>query len=165
MSDNVLSLHNPATNSSWITFATSRNEGSKVEVEITARQKSEPAPGPSGIYVVWDVCRGVAEVRPVLPRVGYEARQQFVVIVEGRESPVSTAWYVCEASDVQTNNKHLMGTGTTMREAFENFCLRAEVVLSDHPEDVERAKGYGDTAEDIALMREQALRCFRKVAS
>lgn len=159
--EQVLKLTSAIGAAEIVTFPTGYNAGNTVEVEITARQKSDPAPGPSGIYVVWDVCRGVAEVNPRLPRIGYEARQQFVVIVEGRESPAGGAWYVCEASDVKENTKHLMGTGKTIREAFENFCQRAETVLSDHPEDVERANGYG-TPEQRENMKEQALRCFRK---
>jgi hypothetical protein len=159
--DQVLSLTRAVGAAEFVTFPTRYNAGNTVEVEITARQKSDPAPGPSGIYVVWDVCRGVAEVNPVLPHVGYVARHQFVVVVEGRESASGGAWYVCEASDVQTNNKFLMGTGKTIREAFENFCERSETLLSERPEDVERARSYG-TVEEMGLMREQALRCFRK---
>ena len=162
MSDTVIHLPSAVGSSDQIVFSTPYNEGNRVEVEITARQKSEPIQGSTtGIYVVWDVCRGLAEVNPILSRVKHTARQQFVVIVEGRESAAGSAWYVCEASDVQSNNKHLIGTGKTLREAFENFCQRAETVLSDAPADAEQAKAYG-TPEQVDDMREQARRCFRK---
>jgi hypothetical protein len=145
-----------------ITFSSQCNQGGKIELEITARQRTEPIPGPSGIYVVWDVSRGVAEVNPILRRIRYTARQQFVAIFEGRESPgTGTVWYVCEASDVQTNDRFLVGTGKTPAEAFENFCERAEVVLSENPADVTMARNYGDQ-ELIGNMRTQALRCFKK---
>lgn len=145
-----------------VTFATAFNVGSKVEIEITAKQKTEPLPGPSGIHVSWEVSRGVAEVSPLIPGFGYVARQQFVMIFEGRESGgAGTVWYACEASDVQTNNRYLMGTGTSARAAFENFCERARIVMSDSPEDKSKAEGYGD-ALTVENMREQAKRCFMK---
>jgi hypothetical protein len=145
-----------------VTFSTPYNAGSQVDVEITAKQKTDPLPGPSGIYVSWEVSRGVAEVSPQIPGHGYVAKQQFVMIFEGRESGgAGTVWYACEASDVQTNNRYLMGTGTSARAAFENFCERARVVLSDSPEDKTKASDYGDT-ETIENMREQANRCFMK---
>jgi hypothetical protein len=149
--------------SDHITFRTSHNVGGIVELEITARQRSEPAPGPEGLHVVWDVCRGVAEVRPTLKSKTYEARQQFVAIFEGRESGGSgNVWYVCEASDVQTNDRFLVGTGKSPSEAFENFCDRADTVLSDDPRAKAMTESYGD-AETIGNMRTQALRCFKKV--
>lgn len=148
-----------ATNT--ISFESSYNEGGRVELEITARQRTEPVPGPSGIYVTWEISRGVAEVRPNLRRIGHVARQQFVVIFEGRESAGTALWYVCEASDVQTNNKYLMGTGKSPSEAFADFCNRAETVLSEAPADVLQASNYGDD-EVIGNMRTQALRCFKK---
>jgi hypothetical protein len=144
-----------------INFESHYNEGGRVEVEFTARQRTEPIPGPSGIHVAWDICRGIAEVRPVLKRTGHVARQQFVVIFEGRESPSTSLWYVCEASDVQSNTKHLMGTGKSPAEAFADFCMRAETVLSDSPQAVEQAANYGDS-EVIGNMKSQALRCFKK---
>ena len=147
--------------SNVITFASSYNEGGRVEVEFTARQRTEPVPGPSGIYVVWEISRGVAEVKPVLRGIGYVARQQFVIIWEGREAAGTSLWYVCEASDVQTDNKHLMGTGKSPAEAFADFCNRAETVLSESPAAVEMANNYG-SAELIGNMRTQALRCFKK---
>ena len=61
-----------------VTFNTSYNKGSSVEIEITAKQKTDPLPGPSGLHVSWEVSRGVAEVSPLLPGYGYVARQQFV---------------------------------------------------------------------------------------
>ena len=149
--------------SNSITFNTTANEGNKVEVEITARQRTEPLPGPSGLHVTWEVSRGIAEVRPVLRDKRFEARQQFVVIFEGRDSGgASTVWYVCEASDVQTNDRYLVGTGRSPQEAFENFCERVEVILSDAPESVRMAENYGD-AELLGNMRTQALRCFKRV--
>jgi hypothetical protein len=110
--------------------------------------------------------RGDAGMAPLLARLGVPYVCMHSRGIEGpaagaRESPAGGAWYVCEASDVKENTKHLMGTGKTIREAFENFCQRAETVLSDHPEDVERANGYG-TPEERENMKEQALRCFRK---
>ena len=145
-----------------VTFNTSYNKGSSVEIEITAKQKTDPLPGPSGLHVSWEVSRGVAEVSPLLPGYGYVARQQFVMIFEGRESGgAGTVWYACEASDVQTNNRYLMGTGTSARAAFDNFCERAQTVLSDKPEDKTKSSDYGDT-ETIENMREQANRCFMK---
>lgn len=149
--------------SNYITFATAANEGNKVEIEITARQRTEPIPGPAGLHVVWEVSRGIAEVRPVLRDKRFEARQQFVVIFEGRDSGgSSTVWYVCEASDVQTNNRYLVGTGKSPQDAFENFCARAETVLSDDPEAIKMAENYGD-AELLGNMRTQAMRCFKRV--
>jgi hypothetical protein len=162
MSDTVIHLPTAFGNRENITFSTPFNEGNRVDVEITARQKSEPTQGATtGIYVVWDVCRGLAEVNPILTRVNHKARQQFVVIVEGRESAAGSAWYVCEASDVQANTKHLIGTGKTLREAFDDFCQRAETVLSESPADLEQAKAYG-SVEQVEEMREQARRCFCK---
>ena len=162
MSDTVIHLPTAFGSSESVTFSTPFNEGNRVEVEITARQKSEPVQGATtGIYVVWDVCRGLAEVSPILSRIQHKARQQFVVIVEGRESAAGSAWYVCEASDVQSNARHLMGTGKTLREAFDDFCQRAETVLSESPADLEQAKAYG-TTEQVDNMREQARRCFKK---
>ena len=162
MSDTILHLPNSLGSQETLTFATPFNAGNRVEVEITARQKSDPAATTGGIYVVWDVSRGVAEVNPVLTDIQHTARQQFVVIFEGRESPAGNAWYVCEASDVQSRNRYLMGTGKSPREAFENFCARAEALLSDAPEAAEQVKNYGDTLT-VENMREQARRCFRKV--
>jgi hypothetical protein len=131
-----------------------------VEIEITAEQRSEPTPGPSGLYVVWDVCRGIAEVNPVLRRVGHVARHQFVVIFDGRVSGgTSDRWYVMEASDVKNNTRYLMGTGISAQTAFDNFCERAAFLLSSDPDDVAIVSGYGDQA-DIENMREQARRCF-----
>lgn len=131
-----------------------------VEIEITAQQRSEPLPGPSGLYVVWDVCRGIAEVNPVLRRIGHVARQQFVVIFDGRVSGgTSDRWYVMEASDVKNNTRYLMGTGVSPQTAFDNFCERAEFLLSNDAEDVAVVSGYG-TEDNIENMREQARRCF-----
>jgi hypothetical protein len=146
-----------------ITFSTSRNAGERVDVEITAHQRTEPIPGPAGIHVAWDVYRGISEVYPKLASGRYEARQQFVVIFEGRESGGSgNVWYVCEASDVKENTKYLMGTGKTPKDAFDNFCERADVILSDDPAAKALVEGYGD-AETIGNMKTQALRCFKKV--
>ena len=144
-----------------ISFESSYNEGGRVEVEFTARQRTEPVPGPSGIYVVWEISRGVAEAKPVLRRISHVARQQFVVIFEGRESAGTSLWYVCEASDVQADTKYLMGTGKSPSEAFGDFCNRAETVLSESPADIEKASNYGGD-EVIGNMRTQAMRCFKK---
>ena len=142
-----------------VRFQTSYNPH-PVEIEITAQQRSEPLPGPSGLYVVWDVCRGVAEVNPVLRRVNHVARQQFVVIFDGRVSGgTSDRWYVMEASDVKNNTRYLMGTGVSAQTAFDNFCERAAFLLSNAPDDVALVSGYG-TEDDIGNMREQARRCF-----
>lgn len=146
-----------------MTFKSHHNAGGVVELEITARQRTEPVPGPAGLHVTWEVSRGIAEVNPILRSKTHEARQQFVVIFEGRESGGSgNVWYVCEASDVQTDNKYLMGTGKTPSEAFENFCDRADTVLSDDPQAKAMAASYGDE-ETLGNMRTQALRCFKKV--
>jgi hypothetical protein len=162
MSDTILHLSDALGTKETLTFATPYNAGDRVEVEITARQKSDPAATTAGIYVVWDVSRGLAEVNPVLSAIQHTARQQFVVIFEGRESPAGNAWYVCEASDVQSRNRHLMGTGKTPREAFENFCERAEVLLSESPAAVAQAQNYSADPLAVENMREQARRCFKR---
>ena len=144
-----------------MSFESSYNEGGRIEVEFTARQRTEPVPGPSGIYVTWEISRGVAEVKPALRRIGHVARQQFVIILEGRESAGTSLWYVCEASDVQADTKYLMGTGKSPAEAFADFCNRAETVLSESPVDVEKSSNYG-SEEVIGNMRTQAMRCFKK---
>ena len=69
MSDTVIHLPTAFGNSESVTFSTPFNEGNRVEVEITARQKSDPVQGATGIYVIWDVCRGLAEVNPILTRI------------------------------------------------------------------------------------------------
>lgn len=150
------------TTGSILTFNSSFNQGSKVDIEILALQSTEPLPGPNGIYVPWRVSRGIAEVNPILTRIKHACRHQFVVIFESRESPAASYWYVCEASDVKENTRNLLGTGKTPQEAFDNFCERASVVLSDHPDDIERANSYSDgDPETLGNMRTQALRCFK----
>lgn len=141
-----------------ITF-TSQHHSGPVEVEITARQITEPLPGPGGLHVVWTVSRGLAEVRP---RIGnFEARQQFVVFFEGRESGGSgNVWSVAEATDVRDNTKYLIGTGKSAGEAFDNFCERAATLLSVSPQAQQLADRYGD-AETVGNMRTQAARCFK----
>ena len=147
---------------SILTFESSYNQGNKVEIEILALQDTEPLPGPSGIYVPWRVSRGIAEINPILSRIKHVCRHQFVVIFESRESPGASYWYVCEATDVKENTRYLLGTGKTPAEAFDNFCERASVVLSDRPEDVARASSYGDGDEEVlGNMRTQAQRCFK----
>lgn len=130
-----------------------------VTVEITARQITDPLPGPSGIHVVWSLSRGLAEVEPAIG--AFVAHHRFVVIFEGRESGGSgNVWYCAEASDVQSNNRHLMGTGKTARESFDNFCERAATLLSNNPEARAQAANYGDDTL-VGFMREQAERCFK----
>lgn len=143
-----------------VTFTSPYQSGSgTVEVEITTRQVTEPLPGPGGLYVVWTLSRGLAEVKPVIGHI--EARQQFVVIFEGRESGGSgNLWYCAEASDVASGDRFVLGSGKTARESFDNFCERCETLLSVEPSRVALADGYG-TAEAVGSMRHQASRCFR----
>jgi len=141
-----------------ITFTSPYQTGT-VEVEITTRQVTEPLPGPGGLYVIWTLSRGLAEVKPVIGP--FEARQQFVVIFEGRESGGSgNLWYCAEASDVASGDRHVMGTGKTPRESFENFCERCDTLLSVEPGRMALAEGYGD-ADTVGNMRHQATRCFK----
>jgi hypothetical protein len=145
-----------------IEFATGYDKAKKVSLEITATQETEPLPGPEGILVKWTVSRGVAEVNPVLSRIKNTCRHQFVMIFEGRETGGTTNyWYASEASDVQTNNRYIVGTGGTPRAAYEDFCQRCEILLSSDPTDMEKARNYAQS-DSLLLenMQEQARRCF-----
>ena len=142
----------------FITFTSPHHQGS-VEVEITARQVTAPLPGPGGLYVTWTVSRGLAEVSPSIGN--FEARQQFVVFFEGRESGGSgNVWSVAEATDVRDNTKFVIGTGKSPSEAFDNFCERSATLLSVSPDAVAMANAYGD-ADTVGSMRVQAARCFK----
>lgn len=143
-------------------FSTTYDKAKTVNIEITAEQETEPLPGPAGILVKWMISRGVAEVNPVLSRIKNTCRHQFVMIFEGRETGGTTNyWYAAEASDVQTNNRYVVGTGGTPKDAYEDFCRRCEILLSSDPDDVIKAENYAQS-DSLLLenMREQARRCF-----
>ena len=140
-----------------ITFSSPYSKS--VTVEITAKQITDPLPGPGGLHVVWSLSRGLAVVEPSIGI--FVAHHPFVVIFEGRESGGSgNVWYCAEASDVQSNNRLLMGTGKTARESFDNFCERAATLISSSPEARTQAANYGDDTL-VGAMREQAARCFK----
>jgi hypothetical protein len=150
------------SNNKTVSFASTYDKAKKVSLEITAQQQTEPLPGAAGILVKWTISRGVAEVNPVLARIKNTCRHQFVMIFEGRETGGTTNyWYAAEASDVQTNNRYVVGTGGTPKDAFEDFCRRCETLLSADPEDISMASKYAES-DTLLLenMREQARRCF-----
>lgn len=151
-----------SNNNKFLSFSTTYDKAKKVSLEITAQQQTEPLPGPAGILVKWTISRGVAEVNPVLTRIKHTCRHQFVMIFEGRETGGTTNyWYAAEASDVQTNNRYVVGTGGTPKDAFEDFCRRCETILSTDPDDIAKAANYAQS-DNLLLenMQEQARRCF-----
>jgi hypothetical protein len=125
----------------------------EIVLEVTARQTSEPVQGAdSSIYVQWEISRGLAEVSPIIPRLGLKARSQYVIVFEGRESAVSRVWYCAEARDIHENTRLILGSGKTPKLAFDNYMERIATLLSTSQEDFERAKDYGPEVGDMRTL-------------